>query len=388
MLTREILQEVIRYKPAKLHTGKCWYISYYAFNPESGKLDIKRIKLNNIDNAVERRKYANEIMKRINAKLERDWNPFTEREGKKAYMRINEAFDHYLKVLHKKFKGKDIRDETYYGYTSFLENLIKWMTEKKLNNIYVYQFDKGIVNRFLEYIYVERNRTSKTRDNYLTFLRVLSTFLVENEYITIKPTEGISVLGKASRKAKNRNVIKPEDRERLKIHLEKDNPHMLLACEILYYCFIRPKEMSYLKISHINLEKQTIFVPGETAKNYKDAVVTIPMPLKEHFEHINIKNFPGDYYLFSDQLQPGKTRRDEKQFRDYWAKVKKALKFPDTYKFYSLKDTGITNLIAQTGDPTSVRDQARHHSISITDLYTPHESMNSNSLIANNNSKF
>ena len=57
-------------------------------------------------------------------------NPFTEMDGKKAYLRINDAFGHYLKVLHKKLKGKDIRDETYYCYSSFLENLIKWMTEK------------------------------------------------------------------------------------------------------------------------------------------------------------------------------------------------------------------------------------------------------------------
>jgi hypothetical protein len=75
MHTREFLQEVIRYKPARLHTGKEWYISYYAFNPESGTIDIKRIKLNNIKNTVERRKFAIETIKRINIKLETGWNP-------------------------------------------------------------------------------------------------------------------------------------------------------------------------------------------------------------------------------------------------------------------------------------------------------------------------
>lgn len=388
MLTREILQDVIKYKPPRLHTGKCWYISYYCFNPESGKLDIKRIKLNNIKNAVDRRKYAYEIIKRLNQKLDTGWNPFTEKEGKKAYLKINDAFDHYLKVVTHKFKNQDIRNETYYGYTSYLDILKKWLKDKKLSDIYVYQFDKGIINKFLEYIYVDKARASKTRDNYLIFLRVLSTFLLENEYCAIKPTDGISILGKAHRKAKNRNVIEDEDRKRLKEYLTEKNDNMLLACEVLYYCFIRPKEMSYIKIKHINIDKQTIFIPGETAKNYKDAIVTMPNALKDHFLKLNITNYPAEYFLFSDNLQPGANRRDEKQFRDYWAKIKKALNFPDTYKFYSLKDSGITNLIAQTGDPRIIRDQARHHSISITDMYTPHEVLKANPVIQNNTEQF
>jgi len=102
MLTREILQEVIRYRPAQLYTGIEWYISYYAFNPESGKLDIKRLKLNHIKNAVQRRKSAYEMIKRLNIKLESGWNPFTEKEGKRAYLKINDAFDHYLKVITRK----------------------------------------------------------------------------------------------------------------------------------------------------------------------------------------------------------------------------------------------------------------------------------------------
>ena len=40
-------------------------------------------------------------------------------------------------------------------------------------------------------------------------------------------------------------------------------------------------------------------------------------------------------------------------------------------KFYSLKDTGITNMLKSNMDVLSVRDQARHSSISITDMYTP-----------------
>ena len=51
--------------------------------------------------------------------------------------------------------------------------------------------------------------------------------------------------------------------------------------------------------------------------------------------------------------------------------MRKDLGLPAELKFYSLKDTGITNMLKSNMDVLSVRDQARHSSISITDMYTP-----------------
>lgn len=52
------LQEIKKYTPPKLHTGKEWYISFYAFDPVSGKLRRKRIKVNYIRLISERHKYT------------------------------------------------------------------------------------------------------------------------------------------------------------------------------------------------------------------------------------------------------------------------------------------------------------------------------------------
>lgn len=379
---------VIAYKPARLHTGKSWYISFYAFNPETDGLRIKRMKINYIGNGNEKRRYAYELMKRINNNLAQGWNPFLENEAAKAYRKLTEAIDHFLRVNEKRHDSGDIRSETWTGYRSYMGNLKRYLKKKGWTDMYVYKFDRHFISEFLDHIYIERDRTSTTRDNYLAVLRVLSTFMVDKEYVKIRPTEGISNLGKKSRGKKNRTVLEPEDRKRLKVYLEKENQHYLLACEVLYYCFIRPKEMSYLKISHINIANRTIFIPGITAKNYKDSIVTIPKPLVQLLEQMKIDRFPKEYYLFSDQFMPGAKRRDEKQFRDFWLKIRKKLKFPATYKFYSLKDTGITDLIGQIGDPRMVRDQARHHSISITDIYTPHDIMKANPIIAQNEAEF
>jgi len=379
---------VIAYKPARLHTGRCWYISYYAFDPESESLRIKRVKINYIGNGSERRRYAYELIKRINNSLALGWNPYLEKEASKAGTKLADAFDHFLKVLKRKHESGDIRTETWVGYRSYLANLKKYLDTKGCASMYVYKFDRTFVSNFLEHIFIGKDRTSQTRDNYLAFIRVFSTFLVEKQYVKVRPTDGISNLGKKHRGQKNRIMLEPDDRNKLKLFLEHENPHYLLACQVLYYCFIRPKEMSYIKIGHINMERGTIFIPGKTAKNYKDSIVTIPKPLLAYIHKMDIVRFPQNFYLFSDDFKPGAKRRDEKQFRDYWLQIRKKLKFPVTYKFYSLKDTGITDLIGQIGDTRIVRDQARHHSISMTDIYTPHDIMKANPIIAQNEAEF
>ncbi len=387
-LTQKSISQISTYKPARLHTGKCWYISFHVFDPESERLKIKRIKLNYIGKATERRRYANELIIRINNNLAQGWNPYLDQESKKGFAKISVAIAHYKRVHEKKHQAQDIRSETYVAYLSFLRNFESYLTKKELGEMYIYKLDRSVINDFLEYIYLDKDRSSQTRNNYLAFLRIFSGFLVEKEYSKVRPTDGISNLGKKYRRKKGRIVIEPKDRERLKKYLLSENVPYLLSCQVLYYCFIRPKEMSYIKIHHVNLERGTIFVPGETAKNHQDSIVTIPIQLLKFMKQLNIKQHPGDYYLFADHFSPGPKRRDEKQFRDYWLKIRKQLNFPPEYKFYSLKDTGIIDLIGQIGDPRIVRDQARHHSISITDIYTPHDIMKANPIIAENQSEF
>lgn len=50
---------------------------------------------------------------------------------------------------------------------------------------------------------------------------------------------------------------------------------------------------------------------------------------------------------------------------------KAACKLPE-YHFYGLKDTGITDLFLLGLPAIKIRDQARHSSVSITELYTPY----------------
>jgi integrase len=164
--------------------------------------------------------------------------------------------------------------------------------------------------------------------------------------------------------------------------IEETNKHFLLASYVLFYCFIRPKEMSRLQIRDIYIKNRTIIINEDQSKNRRKAAITLPVKVLHLMIELKIFDSPSDYYLFSNKLKPGKMYQSEKQFRDFWNRhVRKPLRLPDKYKFYSLKDTGVTMMLRANTDILSVRDQARHSSILITDTYTPHDIVKANPLI-------
>ena len=228
-------------------------------------------------------------------------------------------------------------------------------------------------------MYIDRNNSAQTRNNYLAFLRAFSTYCVSKGYLNSKPTDGIAAIAKRLIK-KTRTIIPNNTVKNISTYLDEHDRHFLLACNLLFYCFIRPKEMSMLKIENINIKGSTIFIPGEISKNKGDAVISLPTKVIKLMLDLEIFKYPASNYIFSDGCIPGRTKRIPKMFRDHWEKVRTALKFPKEYKFYSLKDTGITSMLRQY-DTLTVRDQARHSSLLMTDVYTPHDIQSANKLI-------
>ena len=50
--------------------------------------------------------------------------------------------------------------------------------------------------------------------------------------------------------------------------------------------------------------------------------------------------------------------------------MRKALNIKKEYQLYSLKDTGISNLLNSGVPPLKVRDHARHSALAMTEKYT------------------
>ena len=377
------IEEIVSWKTPRFHQASECYVSFSAFDPTSGKLRLKKIMLGHIKGKRAQKNYGEALIKRLTEKLIQGWNPWIETLQPLEYTSFDEVCRRYEEYLFKMQRERNMREESVTSYLSRMHMLKTWKEKEHINLFYSYQFDHRIVGQFIDYIFVDRNNTLRTRNNYLAWMKTFSKYLLERGYVPRDPTEGYSCMHRKG-ELKNRDVIPDDLLKELKAWLTEHNRHYLLACYILHYLFVRPREMSYLKVGDFSIKKKTLTLHGNNTKNHNDAVLTVPDHVAKLMIELNIFDSPGSYYLFSDNFAPGAERKSEKMFRDYWHHyVRKNLKMTDRYKFYSLKDTGITNMLRANTDILTVRDQARHSSILITDIYTPKDIKEANKLILN-----
>ena len=360
---------VRQYTPPVLREGAEWYIEFYAYDPALCRLRRKRIKLNRIKALTKRRAYAREMIAKITLQLQRGWNPWIAKDTSQLLI-FSDVCDAYEAYIDKMFAGGQYRKETYAGYKSYLRNLKSYIADV-CPIYYLYQFDRSYIVSFLDYIFIDRDNGAQTRNNYLAWLSVFCGWAVVKGYLTTRPTDGIPKIDKRHM-AKQRQVIPLDVVRRIGQWLEVHDPHFLLACQLLYNCFIRPVEMTRLKVGWINVETGTISIPAEASKNRESLVVTLPKSILFRMMELGVFKYPNSDFIFSTNLRPGPSQIDTIVFRHHWNALRNALGLRKEYQFYSLKDTGITEMLDNHIASITVRDQARHSSLAITELYTRH----------------
>ncbi|PSG87385.1 tyrosine-type recombinase/integrase [Aurantibacter aestuarii] len=370
---------LIDYLPAELKENKRWEIVYYVKNPFTEKLERKQVRVKPLKNKTERRKIARRMIVELNKRLERGFNPFINETEHKGFNKFIDVSKIFIKRIEIEVKNGDKRIDTLRSYRSFLNNINNYIIECGNENMFVVKFDADFVNEFLDVIYYDRENSARTRNNYLHFIKTFSDWLIRNSYISKNPCLRIETM---TTKTKTRVVIPDDLRKEIFKYLKKLNYGYYVMCLTCYYCLIRRTEMTKLKVSDIVLKNGIIYVDKETAKNKKSQPVTIPDALIPILvEHL--KNAKQTDYLFSSNFDVGKTQLKPKKISDEWDKMRSNFKLENKYQWYSLKDTGITNLLKAGVPLISVRDQARHHSSLQTDAYTPKEILKANENIRN-----
>lgn len=362
------------YRPAHLVKGKGnWYVSYSATNPETGNLVVKRVKLNYIKSARQRKEYADELIKQINAKLVRGYNPFFHENADKLIL-LSDAVLDFLKARKRDVDTKVIVPESFAVYRQHLRTFQAFVKD----DCFVFKIKELDVNNFLDDIYIERGLTSMTRNAYLATLRMFFAHCQKRGYIVENPARDVANLKKG---VKFRAAIPENVLQRIFNYLTvKGEKHYLLACYLLYSCFIRPSEICSLKLANISFKNQTIYIDAEYSKNRKSQVVTMPHNVAAMLIDLQVYTAPSSYYLIGHDFKPSERQCTDKILRAKWLQVRKALNLPDSYQFYSLKDSGITKMISML-NVSEVRDQARHSSIAITDVYTDRTTIKGNERI-------
>lgn len=354
------LAEVLGFTYPKLHSGKSWYIDFCSYDPAQGKMRRKKYMLDSIGKVTERRKRAAEMIESLLKLLRSGWSPWVNTDDNRGYILLEDAFKKYMATIDKMPKYK-----TRKSYTSRLNILREYISTLLLPPKYVYQFDTAFVSDFLDWIYLDREANARTRNNYRQWCSSLASFFIERQYIAVNPVDKIKPLAETPKK---RQPLSPTMLKQMSEYLSKKNPMFLLACRMEYYTFIRPEELSHIRINDINIKNQTIFVGAEVSKNKRDGLVGLNDEIIKMMIDLNIFAHGGECYLFGRKFRPNESRASSGMFQKEWVKMRKALRWSDEYQFYSLKDSGIRDLANAEGIVVA-RDQARHSDISTTNKY-------------------
>lgn len=354
------LREVLKFTYPKLHTGKSWYVDFTSFDPASGTMRRKKYMLDHISKITERRRRAAEYIEATLKLLRNGWSPWVNVDDNRGYTLLDDALARYEKTLERLPKLK-----TQQSYTSRLNVLREYIHSMVLPPRYVYQFDTSFISDFLDWLYLDRDVSGRTRNNYRGWCSSLAAYFMEREYISSNP---VSKIRNVPEEGKKRKPLSGDMLARLREYLSVKNPVFLLACMMEYYTMIRPEELTNIRIEDISIKEQSVFISAEYSKNKRDGKVGLNDDIIRLMLDIDLFKSPNDCYIFGDKLRQCTTKASSEIFRRQWLKVRKALKWGDEYQFYSLKDSGIRDLANAKGIVIA-RDQARHTDISTTNKY-------------------
>ena len=350
-----------------LHKGKRWYVDFYILDPTTNEMRRKKYMLSRYKSVKVRREMAKQKIAWIVSEVQMGWNPFVKARTTRDFTRWDVVLARYKEYLQAAGRKGLLKGKTVYDYQSRIKNFELFLEETDTHLAYVYEFDRSLCVEFLDYLYFDKDVTAVTRNGYRTWLSTFASWLIDKEYIP-RESNPVADIKQMREEEKKREPLTKAALSAMRDYLSSHNPHFLLACYIEYYVNIRPDEMRFLKIGYIDIRNCIVALPGKFAKNRKRQEVTVPKKVLKLMIDLGIFNSPSQYYVFGPDLRPSDEHVAVNRFRQEWAKVRKALNWPDCYQFYSLKDTGISENIDKYGLLTA-RDQARHTDAATTNRY-------------------
>ena len=249
-------------------------------------------------------------------------------------MPISEAFDYVLKLKKNQVKHRTLQD---YGHKS--KAFLLWLSENHPEIRTMDKLTKKILMDFLNHILMKSS--ARNRNNFRLALGTMLQTLEENELIGFNFIKNIKPL--ASVPKRNRTLTL-EMENAIFSYLKKVDPILLLYIKFVAYNYLRPIEVSRLRVRDLNLKSRTI---SFQAKNSILKKKTIPQILLDVLPDLSKMN-PDDLLFTPDKIG-GTWKATETNRRNYFSKrfkekVKEHFDLNEDYGLYSFRHTYITKL--------------------------------------------
>ncbi|MBZ4192623.1 tyrosine-type recombinase/integrase [Niabella beijingensis] len=218
-----------------------------------------------------------------------------------------------------------------------------------------------IVHNFIVWL-LEREASKNKLNKYRNELHTLYDKAIGFDLLEDNPVPKVK-----TKKLKRRSKHYFDDEQIAAFKSIEIQKQVWLGIQLLYYCYIRPKEQRFLKISAIDFGRSTIEIHGEDSKNDRTARVRIPRQLMEQLQFL--KDFPSHYYVFGRNKKPGKVQVGHNWLNYEHTKLLKQLNITGNYSVYSWKHTGVVKAVKAGINIKELQLQLRHHSLDMVNEY-------------------
>jgi integrase len=365
-LVREKEFGFVDYLPCVVkHNAHGWSIEYHAFDPATGKLKRHASKLNNLrkhyKSLADFKAHVTRICIQINGQLAGGWTPFGESRNARMLMPVRMVADTYIKE-----KETELRPDTMRSYKSFRKVFTDWV-DAECKGMSIGSVNRLVAVRFMDYLFAGGLR-GRAYNNRLKQGRAFFSWCVEKCYAKENPFTSI----KSKREEPKKRIVVPRDaREQINNYLESRNPGQKVLFLLVFDSLIRPMEAWRLKIENLHLDEFYIQIDESISKTHFSRIATLTPQTVAMLRDMTTGH-GKDEFLFGPKYVPGKKHIRYQNFREDWSKMREELHLPKQMQLYSLRDSGINEMLKSGIDALTVMQHADHHDLSMTTRYANH----------------
>ena len=115
--------QIIGFTLPRLHTGKSWYVDFFAYDPLSDGMKRKKYMLDRIKGRSERRKMATLLVSNLTQRLIQGWSPWVKNDSTRHLTCLNEVLKSYRDYLSALEVKGTLKHKTAYDYLSRVSTL-------------------------------------------------------------------------------------------------------------------------------------------------------------------------------------------------------------------------------------------------------------------------
>ena len=364
-----ISSEFMGYTPPilKKTASRGEHIEYYVYNPVTMKMERQRIRLEKLSHQFKNRsqykQMVMQLMMNLTGKLAGGWTPYGENQNVAEYTPINKAIEAYIAD-----KSRDLRKASMVSYISVAKIFVEWLTTQNIHEMASHLLNQRTCQRFMDELRDRPKFNNNTYNTYLKKYRACFAWMVDRGYCKENPFEKIKTLKKQE---KIRQLIPVDARETVVNHVRTSkHPNYEIVMHLIFTSLIRPSEIERLQVRDVDLKNKCIHIPANKAKTHKDRDAALSDTCIAML--IPLLSKPGilpTWYLINSNYECGPDPCYHGMFKKHWMKIRKDCGLPDEMQLYSLKDSGITEMLEAGVSINQVKEAAGHADISTTNKY-------------------